>query len=89
MNPLKTDTDYRTGSLFLRGMGVTMTHDFDRMTDKVRLWSRSAPWRSMERGGFTFDKLVTGVDLPAAGTAEREGADLILGMLAVFLESHE
>ena len=89
MNTLEADTDYRAGSLFLHEMGVTMTHDFDRMADKVRLWSRSAPWKSMERGSITFEKLVTGVDLPAAGTAERDGADLILGMLADFLVTHD
>jgi hypothetical protein len=85
---IKEDKSYETEPLFLRTMGVTMTHDFDSMVDRARLYSRSAPWKSMERHGFTFEKLCVMFDLPPKGTAEREGADLVLGILADFLDSH-
>jgi len=82
------DEDVSAGALFLRALGLTVTHDFDRMTDRLRIHSRSAPWDSLQRSGVTFDKRVVYVDLPPRGTEKREGFDLALSAISVFLRDH-
>jgi hypothetical protein len=88
-NLQKNNFDASCCPLFLRTFNIATEHDFDRMTDRFRMYSRSAPWTAMERGGFTFDKRVLCCDLPPKGTPERDGADAIIGMLVTFIRDHQ
>ncbi len=89
--PTKIDgvQESSTGPLFVRDLAVAVEHDFDKMLDKVRFYSRAAPGDSLRMAGFTFDKRVTTFYLPERGTPERDGANMALGVLAGFLEDHQ
>lgn len=85
----QVEGSWSTGSLFLRDLSMTVHHDFDHMTDIFRLRSRSAPWSALKRSGFTFEKRILDVVLPPRGTTERDGADMVIGVLSEFLPSHD
>ena len=75
--------------MFLREFGVSAAEDFDLMCDRVILFSRTEPHASLTRSGFSFKKRAVCFDMPPRGTAERDGADMVLAALCDFLEDHE
>ena len=81
----ESDMRVSSGPLFLRDFELAREHDFDRAVDKFRLFMRYAPDSALHSSGFNFIKNGLVIDLPPRGTAERNGAELVLGAVATLL----
>jgi hypothetical protein len=82
------DSSVEVVDMLLRSLGIDTEHDFDRMADRVRIWTRTVPFSSLSSSGVSYLKRAIIIDLPQSGTPERDGANMVLNALADFIKDH-